>query len=373
MRIERIETILVGSWLLLEISTDNGLTGLGEAGLWGYPEASERVIDSWKSYLMGKDPLDREHHWQYLYRNSHFRGGAVTAALAAIDISLWDIAGKYYQTPVYQLLGGKCRDRVRVYLHVDAKTPAELAQRSREAVDTGFTVVRISPFQRDFYQKPFAAMLDVAVARTAAVRAAIGTGVDLGVEIHRRLGPAEAIALARELEPFRILFYEDPIIPDSVQSVAEVAKQVPLAIATGERLHTIFEFRELLVAGGCHFIRPDVCLAGGLTQTKKIAALAESFHVGVMPHNPLSPVSTAACVQLAACIPNFVLQTYTWENRPPKSVLFQDPLKLDNGYLAVPDLPGIGMKLNHAAIAEYPFQRRPIVTPLAEDGSVVDQ
>ena len=373
MKIEQVESILVGRWLLLKIHTEEGISGLGEAGLWGYPEASERVLEAFKSYLVGKDPLQIEHHWQYLYRNCHFRGAAVGGALSAIDIALWDIAGKYYNAPSYQLLGGKCREKVRVYMHIGGNTADELAESAQSAVKEGFTAVRFTPFVSGFQRTRYADLLEEAVKRVDAVREAVGQGVDLCVEIHRRLSPTEAISLGREIEPFRPFFYEDPILPDSVEAMADVANKINIPIATGERLHTLFEFRELLEKRAVQFIRPDVCLAGGLTHCKKIAAVAEAYHIGVIPHNPLSPVSTAACVQLDACIPNFVLQEYTGEDRPPKSDLLKEPLKLEQGYLIIPDRPGIGVEFNEEALAKHPFALREISTPLREDGSVADQ
>jgi galactonate dehydratase len=233
--------------------------------------------------------------------------------------------------------------------------------------------VRFTPFPREYWNLTYQALLDAIVQRCAAVYESVGKDADLCIEIHRRLSPAEAVALAQELAKFRPLFVEDPILPDSVQSMAAVALQCPVPVATGERLHTLFEFRELLVSGGAAYIRPDVCLAGGLTHCKKIAAVAESFHVGVIPHNPLSPVSTAACVQLDACIPNFTLQEYTGEDRPPKSEIVRQPLRLEQGYLVVPDTPGIGVELNHAALERYPARLRPLDTPIRADGSVADQ
>lgn len=373
MQIEQVETLRFGRWLYILIHTDTGISGLGEAGLWGYPDAAEAVVKAWTPYLLGKDPLRIEHHWQYLYRNAHFRGAAVCGALGGIDIALWDIAGKHYGAPVYQLMGGKCRDKIRVYMHVSGETVDELAQSAKEAVDQGFTAVRFTPFAADYPTRRYSTVIEDAVQRVAAVRETVGNDVDLCVEIHRRLSPVDALGLARELQPFRPFFYEDPILPDSVQSMATLAQQCPIPIATGERLHTVWEFRELLEAHGCAYIRPDVCIAGGLTESKKIAALAEAYHIGVIPHNPLSPVSTAACVQLDACIPNFTLQEYTGEDKPPKSELLQKPLKLDRGYILIPDEPGIGVELNRETLAKYPQAPREIITPLHEDGSVADQ
>jgi galactonate dehydratase len=205
-------------------------------------------------------------------------------------------------------------------------------------------------------------------------REAVGKDVDLCVEIHRRLAPAEAIVLARGIEEFHPFFYEDPILPDNFDAMALVAQNIHIPIATGERIHTIYEFEALLRRGAVQYVRPDVCLAGGLTHSKKIAALAEAHHVGVVPHNPLSPVSTAACIQLAACIPNFALQEYPLgEGEPPKSEIVKSALRLENGFLIIPDAPGIGIELAEDAAERHPYKPRTVHTRLHVDGSVVDQ
>jgi galactonate dehydratase len=209
-------------------------------------------------------------------------------------------------------------------------------------------------------------------------REAVGNNVDLCVEIHRRLAPAEAVILGRGIEQYHPFFYEDPILPDNFDEMAEVARKIHIPIATGERLHTIWEFEALLSRGAVQYVRPDVCLAGGITHSKKIAALAEAHHVGVVPHNPLSPVSTAACVQLAACIPNFALQEYPkGEAELPKSEIVKSSVKLEKGFLIVPDSPGIGIELAPDAKERFtfhpPFTGFKFQTRLNTDGSVVDQ
>src|SRR4051794_9135083 len=315
MRITDIQTIFVDHYLFVEVTTDVGLIGLGESGAWGFLEASAQAVETFKRYLLGQDPLRIEHHWQYMYRCFHFRGAAIMGAISAIDIALWDIAGKHFGAPVYQLLGGKCRDRARVYAHVFGATTDELVQGCIVAKQRGFTAVgHLTPFLDEPHDVPFfkthAAKMEDAIETVRRYREAVGTDVDLCIEIHRRLMPAEAGVLARGLEPYHPFFYEDPIRPDNLDAMAEGAQQISIPIATGERLHTIEEFAMLLRRGAVQYVRPDVCLVGGITHAKKIAAVAEAFNVQVVPHNPLSPVSTAACVQLAACIPNFALQEY---------------------------------------------------------------
>jgi galactonate dehydratase len=379
VKITDIETLPVDRYLFVKVHTDEGLTGLGESGAWGYLEASEAAVGTFKRYLIGQDPLRIEHHWQYLYRWSHFRGAAIMGALSAIDIALWDIAGKYFGVPCYQLLGGKTRDKARVYYHVYGQTTEELVQRCVEAKEKGFTAVgHLTPFldePRDVpYYKTHAGKIRDAIETVRRYREAVGDDVDLCIEIHRRLSPAEAIALARGIEEFHPFFYEDPILPDSFDAMGLVASRIHIPIATGERIHTIFEFEALLRRGAVQYVRPDVCLAGGLSHSKKIAALAEAHHVGVVPHNPLSPVSTAACIQLAACIPNFSLQEYPrGEHEPPKSEIVKSSLRLEDGFLIVPDAPGLGIELADDAAERHPYRPREVQTRLHVDGSVIDQ
>ncbi|MHB1294102.1 MAG: galactonate dehydratase [Anaerolineae bacterium] len=379
MKITAVETIFVDRYLFVQVHTDAGISGLGESGAWGYLEASQAAIETFKRYLIGQDPLRIEHHWQYLYRWSAFRGAAIMGGLSAIDIALWDIAGKHLGVPCYQLLGGKTRDKARVYYHVFGETTEELVQGCMAAKRRGFTAVgHLTPFldeppERRFFKTHAEKMRD-AIEAVARYRDAVGDAVDLCIEIHRRLTPAEAVVLARGIEQYHPFFYEDPILPDSIDEMAQVAAKIHIPIATGERIHTIWEFEELLSRGAVQYVRPDVCLAGGLTHSKKIAALAEAHHVQVVPHNPLSPVSTAACVQLAACIPNFALQEYPLgEGEPPKSEIVSSPLQLADGFLIVPDAPGLGIELAPDAAQRYPYRPREVVTRLHVDGSVIDQ
>ena len=379
MKITDVKTIFVDRYLFVQVYTDEGITGLGESGAWGYLEASAGAVETFKRYLIGQDPLRIEHHWQYLYRWTHFRGAAIMGALSAIDIALWDIAGKFFGVPCYQLMGGKTRDKARVYYHVFGDTKEKPIQGCVEAKRQGFTAVgHLTPFLDESHDVPYfkthADKMADAIETVARYREAVGNDVDLCIEIHRRLTPAEAIVLARGIEPYHPFFYEDPILPDNFDAMALVAQNIHIPIATGERIHTIYEFEALLRRGAVQYVRPDVCLAGGLTHCKKIAALAEAHHVGVVPHNPLSPVSTAACIQLAACIPNFALQEYPiGENEPPKSEIVKSTLRLENGFLIIPDAPGIGIELAEDAAERYPYKPRKVHTRLHVDGSVVDQ
>ena len=379
MKITNVEPLMIDRYLFVRITADSGLVGIGESGSWGHLEASAAAIGKFGKYLIGKDPLRIEHHWQYMYRFSHFRGAAIMGALSAIDIALWDIMGKFFGVPVHQLLGGKTRDRARVYYHVFGSTREELIKGVKGAKAEGFTAVgHLTPFldeDREIpYFKTHASKIRDAIDTVGMYRDAVGDSVDLCIEIHRRLTPAEAVVLARGIEDFHPYFYEDPILPENFDSMGLVANNISVPIATGERLHSIHEFQMLLSRGAVQYVRPDVCLAGGITHTKKIAAIAEANYVEVVPHNPLGPVSTAACLQIAASIPNFAIQEYPLgELEPPKSEIVNKPLVLEEGFLVIPDAPGIGIEIVDGAEKEFPPVKREVNTRLHRDGSVIDQ
>ena len=380
MKITAVEPLLIDRYLYVQVHTDAGFVGLGESGTWGHLEASAAALRKFGDYLVGQDPFRIEHHWNVMYRSGHFRGSAIMGAISAIDIALWDIKGKHYNVPVYELLGGKTRHKARVYYHVMGNTREKLVQGCIDAKAAGFTAVgHLTPFLDESREVPYfkthAQKITDAIDAVRQYREAVGNDVDLCIEIHRRLTPAEALVLARGIEQYHPYFYEDPILPDNFDQMAEVAKHIEIPIATGERLHTIYEFQMLLARGAVQYVRPDVCLAGGITGTKKIAALAEANHVGVVPHNPLSPVSTAACLQIAACIPNFAIQEYPrGEDRPPKSEIVKTTVTCEDGFLIIPDTPGIGIELAPDAQTKHPARPHGrIGARLHADGSVIDQ
>ena len=380
MKIKSVTPLMIDQYLLVKIETDNGLVGIGESGAWGFLEASASAIAKFSDYLLDKDPLLIEHHWQYMYRFSHFRGSAIMGALSAIDIALWDIMGKHFQAPVYQLLGGKVRDKARVYYHVFGDTKEKLISGIIQAKKDGFTAVgHLTPFldenRNERYFKTHADKIDDAIETVKNYREAVGNEVDLCIEIHRRLTPTEAVQLGRGIEKFNPFFFEDPITPDNFDEMAYVADKINIPIATGERFTSLWEFQMSLSRNSVQYVRPDVCLVGGISGAKKIASLAEANHVGVVPHNPLSPVSTAACLQIAASIPNFSLQEYPiGEHVPPKSKMISDaPIHDGKGYLLLPTKPGIGVSLKDTAINDCTTVIRKVETRLHEDGSVIDQ
>jgi galactonate dehydratase len=372
-KIEHVEPILWDRWLLLKIHCEDGTVGLGEGGVHGWQRPTKTMLEVMAPYLIGQDPSRIEHHYQWLYRSSHFMGSVVQGALSAIDIALWDIKGKRLDVPIYDLMGGLTRERVRCYMHARGASLDDLVADALAKVGAGFTAIRFSPFPPDFHlHKAYAEWAGEAVRRVGAVREAVGNSVDLCVEIHRQMNPAESIWLGRRLEQFQPYFYEDPMLPDSPAIMAEVQAQCNIPIATGERFTSIFEYQQLLAAKGAAYVRPDVCLCGGLSGCKKVAAMAEAQHVKVIPHNPLSPISTAACVQLDAAIPNFALQEYTGESEPPKSDLLLEPLELKDGYLTVPGGPGLGIALNEDAL-KHPVKDKVLDTPIGYDGSIQDR
>jgi galactonate dehydratase len=380
--------------LYVKVFTDEGITGLGESGAWGFLKASGEAVESFKTYLIGKNPLEIEHHWQYMYRCFHFRGAAVMGAISAIDIALWDIAGKYYGVPVYNLAGGKCRDKIRTYYHVSGSTTEELVQSCVDAKKAGYSAVgHLSPFLDEPRSKPYyesyTKMISEAVERVRLIREAVGD-MDLCLELHRRMKPGEAVAFAHQIEKYLPFFLEDPIVPDNFDSMALIAGRINVPIATGERIHTIQEFQMLLERNAMSYARTSVCVCGGITGTRKIAAIAESHGVMIVPHNPLSPVSTAACMQVAAMVENFSIQElpdhggisaterYTSTDSVNQKQFKQSDMvtwvpKVENGFAMLPTAAGIGVDLVEDAEKKFPFKRRAINTRLHVDGSIVDQ
>src|SRR6185295_604526 len=241
-KIEKVETILWDRWLLVRVHCEDGTVGIGEGGVHGWQRPTETMVQTFLPYLRGQDPARIEHHYQYLYRSSHFMGSVVQGALSAIDIALWDIKGKRLGVPIYDLLVGKTRDRVRCYIHVNGATPEDLATDAKKRAEEGFTAVRFGTFGPQFYlHQSHTAWAEEAVRRVGAVREAVGPYVDVCVEIHRQMNPAESIALGRRLEQFNPFFYEDPMLPDSPARMGDVQAHCNIPIATGERFTTIFE------------------------------------------------------------------------------------------------------------------------------------
>lgn len=369
MRIEKIVPHLVDRCLIVRVYTDQGIIGTGEAGLWAHHRMVYEAIKDISEYYVGKDPSLIEHHYQVVARDTHFAGAVLSAALSAIDIALWDILGKSVNKPVYQLLGGKCRDKIRVFANVTGNTPEQRGESAAKWVEQGYTSLRTMPFLPNWEKDNPSKIVGNAVQIVKAIREAVGYDIDLGLEIHRNLSATEAIVLATELAPYRILYYEDPLAPESVEAITYIAQHIDIPIATGERFYNVYQFRDLINTKTVSLIRPDLSLAGGFTQVKKIAALAEASFVGIFPHLMGSPVNIAAYVQLDAAIPNYVLQ----ENHVTADALneiLEEPLKREGGYVLVPDRPGIGIEIREEKLAKFPYKPHTITGNFAADGAV---
>ncbi|MGN6672180.1 MAG: galactonate dehydratase [Thermomicrobiales bacterium] len=366
MRVER------QNWHFIEIATDEGITGLGEASLEGREQTVAAAVDEFARYLIGEDPGPIEHHWQRLHRHGFWRGGVVlTSALSGIEQALWDIKGKALGVPVYELLGGPTRQRVRVYTHCGGPTPEAAAEHARALVAQGFTALkfgtgRIGPGVDE------RTMIRRTAAMFEAVRAAVGPEVDLMLDNHGQFPPAQATALLRAIEPYNLFFFEEATPPDNVQALAKVAAArgaVPLA--TGERLFTRWEYRELLEQQIVDIVQPDICHAGGILELRKIAALAETYYVKVAPHNPNGPVATAASAQLAATIPNFAILELAL-SQPHRDLVQREGPVVTNGYIELSRRPGLGIELDHDVIAAHPYAPHDYAAAYNPDGSVAD-
>ena len=376
MKIERVESVLAGNMQIVRIFTDNGLEGIGQSACWAYLEASDAVVKKFAGYLVGKDPLQIEHHWQYLYRMGPFRGSVLSGALSAVDIALWDIKGKSFEAPVWQLLGGKVREKIRLHLLMggsmqDGTTVAEgLRLNALAAAEEGFTAIKTDPLPIGFESMTLSRLIHDTRENVAAMREGAGLDVDIILEIHRKLTPMNAIALAEHLVEFKPLFYEDPVQIDSIKSQGEIARRTTLPVANGERMHNIWEFRELFEAGGSQYVRPDLGLGGGITHVKKIAGLAESYHSALVTHNFLGPVLTAAACNIDTSIPNFLTQEYTKADEAPENSMFSTAWKREGGFIPVPDSPGIGVTVDGDALKASVFEPRDLGVPIRVDGSV---
>jgi galactonate dehydratase len=371
MKIEHVESLVLGDVHLVRIVTEDGKVGLGQSGCWGYPSAVHAVVETFRRALLGHDVDAIEHIWHYVYRMAPFRGSVLSAAVAAVDIALWDLKAQRYGVPIWQLFGGKVRDRIRLHLLLTGADPAAILESARAAVAEGFTAVKFDPLPATYHDMTQARLIRDTVELTAAVRDLVGPDVDLIIELHRKLTPLQAAPLLEALVPFHPLFVEDPIQIDSISSQGALALRSPVPLGGGERLHTIWEFRELLAQGGAQYVRPDIGLAGGLSHCRKIAAIAEAYHAAVVTHNCLGPLLTAASVHLDAAIPNFVVQEYTLLDETPSLSFFQTAVRRVGGYLSLPDVPGLGVIFDESAAGEVRVVGREVtVIPLRSDGSV---
>ena len=371
MKIDKIESFFIRNGYVIRIHTDTGISGVGQTACWGYPEAVDSIINTFKKYLIGQNPLRIEHHWQYLYRMGPFRGSALSGAISAVDIALWDIKGKHFGAPIWELLGGNCRDKIRLHLLGGGSTPETMYDAAKAAVEEGFTALKFDPVVGGFQDMAVDRLVKTARDIVAAAREGGGPDLDLIVEVHRKLTPMNGILLESALAPFNLYFIEDPIQIDTIKTQAELAKRMTTPLAIGERNVSIWEFRELLEAGGPQYVRPDLGLAGGITHCKKIAALAEAYHSAVVTHNFLGPLITAASLHLDTSIPNFITQEYTKGDESADSAVYKVAYQREGGYIPIPEAPGLGIELDDSLIEKNPYQPMNTgTTPLREDGSV---
>ena len=371
MKIDKIESFFIRNGYVIRIHTDTGISGVGQTACWGYPEAVDSIINTFKKYLIGQNPMRIEHHWQYLYRMGPFRGTALSGAISAVDIALWDIKGKHFGVPIWELLGGNCRDKIRLHLLGGGSTPETMYDAAKAAVEEGFTALKFDPVVGGFQDMGVDRLVKTARDIVAAAREGGGPDLDLIVEVHRKLTPMNGILLESALAPFNLYFIEDPIQIDTITTQAELAKRMTTPLAIGERNVSIWEFRELLEAGGPQYVRPDLGLAGGITHCKKIAALAEAYHSAVVTHNFLGPLITAASLHLDASIPNFITQEYTKGDESADLAVYKVAYQREGGYIPIPEAPGLGIELDDSLIEKNPYQPMNTgTTPLREDGSV---
>jgi galactonate dehydratase len=366
IKITRLETILVQPrYLFLKVHTDAGIVGLGEPVVEGRARTVATAIEEIGPYLVGKDPRQVVHHWQAIYRHAFYRGGPIlTSALSGIDMALWDIKGKALGVPVYELLGGPTRTRVRVYAH------AGTAERIKDGLARGFTAFKTMPAvgrPARYIETP--AHVRRVAERFGELRRLVGDDVDLAIDFHGAISPATAKLLIRALEPFQPMFVEEPVAAQNHDVMAEIARGTPLPIATGERVFTKWGFREVLEKRAATILQPDLCHAGGITEARLIAGMAEAWYAAVAPHNPLGPISLAAGVQLAASIPNFLCQ----EQVTLGEGYLKRPFTVRDGYLDLPTGPGLGIELDENALAGkigHNWTNREAYD--ADDGSVMD-
>lgn len=361
MQISNISTIATAgghaNWLFVKVETDSGITGWGEASLENREVSVQTEISELAEGLCGRDPLQIEKIWVDIHRGAFWSGGAVSmSALSGIDQALWDIKGKALGVPVYELLGGKVRDRLRAYANSwfeIGSDPQKYAQDALAMVELGFDALKWDPFT-GATQMLSREVEEAAFENIATVRDAVGPDVDLCIEAHGRFNVVSAVRVGRRLEEFDPFFYEEPILHDNPDAMAEVARAVRVPIACGERLLSRWDFRPLLERNCVRIIQPDICHAGGISELKKIATMAETYYVGVQPHNAGGPLSTLSSIHLDASTPNFAIQEFFEPYRARYNQLLTHPIEVEQGRLVVPDRPGLGADIDESAAAALP-------------------
>ncbi len=382
MKITKIDAHLVNMGSrnvpFVKVHTDEGIYGVGEAYSVGPDKATVEVIKDFEGWLIGRDPRDIEALWHLMYAGSRFPGGAITnAAISGIEHALWDILGKSVGLPVYRLLGGKCRDKIRVYQGVGGRTAEETAENAARLVEKyGYTALKLGSgiFPPDWATLPWLTVLRDVEARVAAVREAVGDAVDIGIDPHARMfEPARAAEFCDVVAPFKPLFVEEPLRPENYDAMVKLRSLVRVTLASGEMLYTRHEFRELLALQAVDIIQPDICLTGGLWEMKKIASMAEAHYVSVAPHNPCGPIANAVNVHFAASTQNFLVLEYNPDDNGVRSQIIDEPMKLVDGYLEIPEKPGLGIDLIEDEMVKHPYKPWRRGQPWRVDGSLADQ
>lgn len=371
MKITKLETIFVKPrWLFLKVHTDEGIVGLGEPVVEGRSQTVAAAVHEIGRYLIGEDPRRIEHHWQAIYRGQFYRGGPVLcSALSGIEQALWDITGKWLGQPVYNLLGGATRDKIRVYGWVGGETFGDYISSAQVSLNAGFNALKTGLVSPPIQIVDTMAVVEENVHRFAELRAAVGPHVDIGIDFHGQVSPAMAVRFAKALEPYYPLFIEEPVLPENVDAMVTVARSTSIPIATGERLFTKWGFREVLEKQAAVIMQPDISHAGGILECKKIAAMAECYYAAVAPHCPLGPIALAACLQLDACIPNFLVQEHVTTGEG----YLKEPFKIVHGHIPLPTKPGLGIELDDEAIANKIYDGSWDTPHLRhKDGSVAD-
>ncbi|MCG4272569.1 galactonate dehydratase [Acetobacter senegalensis] len=381
MKITALKTYLVPPrWLFLKIETDEGISGWGEPVVEGRASTVAAMVEELSDYLIGKDPFPIEDHWNVLYRAGFYRGGAIhMSAIAGIDQALWDIKGRAFGVPVWQLLGGKCRDRIRVYSWIGGDRPADTAQAAQDVVSRGFTAVKMNGTEELQFIDSHA-KIDAAIERVAAIREAVGSYVGIGVDFHGRVHRPMAKVLARELQPFDLMFIEEPVLSENFDALPEIVSQCSAPIALGERLFSRWDFKTILQQGCVDIIQPDPSHSGGITETRKIAAMAEAYDVALALHCPLGPIALAANLQLDALCYNAFIQEqslgihYNARNDLLDYLVDPSVFSYVDGYVAIPDGPGLGIEINEDYVKEKSQEGHRWRNPVwrHSDGSVAE-
>ena len=366
MKITGIETYICHAyrtnWVFVKVLTNiDGLYGIGEATLEYKEHTVAQACKELERTLVGKDPHRIEEIWHSVYRDAYWRGGAVLmSALSAVEMALWDIKGKDLGVPVYQLLGGKVRESVPCYANgwfVPAKTPSEFAEKAKEAVSQGFKALKWDPFGSSYLQIERKQLNEV-IECVGAVYDAVKDNADIIIEGHGRFDIPTAVRVGHALGEFDILWFEEPIPPQNLEGLAEVKRRVNVPVSAGERLYNRWEFRSLFELKAADFIQPDVSHAGGIMELKKIAAMAEAYHIPICPHNPSGPIANAATLQLAACVPNFYLLETMSSDVPWRKDISTEDVKFENGEMFISDKPGLGIDINVDEIKKHPFESK---------------